>query len=90
MLVKIIKTSSTLSDEAKKRNKGDSYYSLTSLYVKLFVKVDLSVDLTVCSVDVKFEENTVGVDIIEFLETTDFCRILSLVIKLLVVAITKL
>ena len=51
MLVKIIKTSSTLSDEAKKRNRGDSYYSFTSLYVKLFVKVYLSVDLTVCSVD---------------------------------------
>ena len=49
MLVKIIKTSSTLSEDAKKRNSGDSYYSYTSLYVKLLVKVDLSVDLTVCS-----------------------------------------
>ena len=86
MLVKIIKTSSTLSEEAKKRNSGDSYYSFTSSCVELFVNVDLC-DLSISL----WVVTTTGVSIVEFLDITDcFKRILSLVIMLLDVAMTKL
>ena len=86
MLVKIIKTSSTLSEEAKKRNSGDSYYSLTSSCVELFVNVDLC-DLSISL----WVVTTTGVSIVEFFDIMDcFNRTLSLVIMLLDVAMTKL
>ena len=91
MLVKIIKTSSTLREEAKKRNSGDSYYSFTSSYVILFANVDLC-DFSVCVINLSlYVVTTTGVSNVEFLDITDcFKRTLSLVSTLFDVAMTKL